>query len=184
AAARDLIRSNGVEGMSISQVVATSGTSTGAIYHHFGNKERLVLAVGKSAIAEPMTMVMRTTPGISPAGLLEAALLRVAADERMPTTLLQIWSGAQSNAELADLLAEETTLMRTSVEAFITPWVRENAPSVGVDEVVTLLFGLVAGYAVQRALGLGVDAQTYRRTAVGALQTLTAADEAGDPSVR
>lgn len=173
AAARTLIRSNGVEGMSISQVVSLSGTSTGAIYHHFGNKEQLVLAVGKSALAVPITMVMHTIPGLSPANLCEAALLRVDQDEQMPELLLQIWSGAQSNAELADLLKQETVVMRAAVIAFVGQWTRDHAPEVDPDRVVDLLFGLVAGYTVQRAMGFAVDPAGYRRSAVAAVLVLS-----------
>lgn len=172
-AARELIRSAGVEGMSISQVVSRSNTSTGAIYHHFGNKEQLVLAVGKSAIAVPMTMVMRTTPGLSPADLCAAALLRVSEDDDMPALLLQIWAGAQSDASLAALLTQETSVMRLAVSAFVAQWARAQGSGLDPERVVDLLIGLVAGYTVQRAMGFPVDGDVYRQTAVEAIDALT-----------
>ncbi|MFV0407654.1 MAG: TetR/AcrR family transcriptional regulator [Propioniciclava sp.] len=179
AAARELIRGHGVEGMSISQVVAHSGTSTGAIYHHFGNKEQLVLAVGKSALAAPVSMVMRTTPGISPAGICAAALQRVAEDEQLPKTLLQIWSGAQSNPHLAELISQETTLMRAAAGTFIQQWLAAaQVPGVDGEDVVSLIFGLVGGFTLQRALGMPVDLDSYLNSAVAAVRLATHQDPA------
>ena len=96
-AATELIRVNGVAGTSISDVITRSGTSAGAIYHHFGSKERLVLEVGRNAMAVPMTMIMATATDLSPDALFAAALDRVGEDEHTPELLLQIWAGAKSD---------------------------------------------------------------------------------------
>ncbi|MFV0428558.1 MAG: TetR/AcrR family transcriptional regulator [Arachnia sp.] len=161
-AASDLIRSQGVAGTSIADIVARSGTSAGAIYHHFGSKEQLVLAVGHAAAAGPLTMVMRTTPGLSPADLCVAALTRVAEDERTPKLLLQIWSGAQDDESLGRLVHERMELARATVRDFVAAWCEPNHPDADPDLIVELLLGLISGFAVQRALGFAVDFSAYR----------------------
>lgn len=161
-AAVGLIRERGVIGTSISDVIARSGTSAGAIYHHFGSKDRLVLEVGRSAIAIPMAMIMQTSPTLSPADLLRAALDQVASNEHTAELLLQIWAGAQSEPALAQLLHSEVIAMRATVRAFIGAWCAENSPQTNADGVSDVLIGLVMGFAVQRTLALNSDPISYR----------------------
>jgi len=48
--ARSLFVKNGVHNVSIPMIVKASGTSTGAIYHHFGSKENLVSFIRKQTL--------------------------------------------------------------------------------------------------------------------------------------
>jgi AcrR family transcriptional regulator len=166
AAATELIRLRGVAGTSISDVIAASSTSAGAIYHHFGSKERLVLEVGRAAMAVPMTMIMRTSTGLSPAELFGAALDRVTEDEDTPELLLQIWAGAKSDPGLWRLLISEVSTVKGSIITFIGGWCAEHAPGTDPAAVANILMGLITGYAVQRGLGLEVDAAAYRQLGV------------------
>jgi len=178
-AAVGLIRERGVAGTSISDVIARSGTSAGAIYHHFGSKEQLVLEVGRNAIAIPMTMIMRTSPALSPADLFRAALDQVACNEHTAELLLQIWAGAQSEPALAQVLHSEVVAMRTTVRTFIGAWCAENSTQTDSDGVSDLLIGLVMGFAVQRALSLDSDPTRYRElSAQLILQAISATNRA------
>lgn len=158
----ELIRLHGVAGTSIADVIARSGTSAGAIYHHFGSKERLVLEVARSAVAVPMTLIMQTSTGLAPAELFRAALDQVARNDDTAGVLLQIWAGAQSDPALAHLLTSEVTAMRVGVIAFVGAWCAEHSPHADAEAVVSVLMSLVMGYAVQRGLGMSVDHQAYR----------------------
>lgn len=172
----ELIRQRGVAGTSIADVIARSGTSAGAIYHHFGSKEELVLEVGKTAIAKPMAMILDTTPGLAPADILRAALGRVAEDEGLAELLLQIWAGAKSDAALFALMRKEGTAMKALVVQFMRSWCAVNAPHADPDNLTDLLLGLVMGFAVQRALKFDTSLDTYAD--VGA-RVLAGAIEAG-----
>mgnify|MGYP002682769813 CR=1 FL=1 len=140
-AAAQLIRTRGVQGTSIAQLVATSGTSAGAIYHHFGSKERLVLEVGRTALVAPMAMMLQASVTLSPIDLLSAALVQVAGDERTPELLLQIWAGAKSDPDLYQLLQSEVAQVRlhmphiahASAQAGIAAAVRQPIGKVVVD---------------------------------------------------
>ena len=68
-AAGELIRTKGVAGTSISDIVHASGTSAGAIYHHFASKQDIVLAVSLRAVAEPVAIALAETGPMSPAEL-------------------------------------------------------------------------------------------------------------------
>ncbi len=175
-AATELIRVHGVVGMSISELIATSGTSAGAIYHHFGSKEGLVLEIGRNAVSAPMAMLLRTTPGLSPVDLFEAALAQVAQDERTPELLLQVWAGAKSDPLLSTLVQQEAAAMRAAVRSVMAAWCAEHSPDTDPDNLVDVTLGLVMGYAVQRALALIGDPDAYRE--LGA-RLLTAALETG-----
>ncbi len=162
-AATELIRVNGVAGTSISDVITRSGTSAGAIYHHFGSKERLVLEVGRNAMAVPMTMIMATATDLSPDALFAAALDRVGEDEHTPELLLQIWAGAKSDPSLWALLLREVATVKASIIVFIGGWCADHAPGTDPGVLASAMMSLVTGYAVQRSLGLEIDQEAYRR---------------------
>jgi AcrR family transcriptional regulator len=182
-AATDLIRVHGVAGTSISDVITRSGTSAGAIYHHFGSKEQLVLEVGRNAMARPMMMVMQTSSGLSPTHLLDAALTQVGRDVHTPELLLQIWAGAKSDLSLSRILRNEASGVRAGIRAYLAAWCAENAPSTDPDSIVDIITGLVMGYAVQRALALNSDPEAYRALASGLLDAaIKAADKVPTPA--
>lgn len=172
----ELIRLHGVAGTSIADVIARSGTSAGAIYHHFGSKEQLVLEVGRTAIAKPMTMILQTTPGLAPTDILRAALARVAEDEGLAELLLQIWAGAKSDPALFALMRKEGGAMRDLVVSFMGSWCAVHAPSADPGHVTDLLLSLVMGFAVQRALTFDTDLDTYANLAAKVLAAALAGE--------
>ena len=163
AAAAELIAANGVAGTSISEIIHRSGTSAGALYHHFGSKERLVLEVGRNAVAVPLSLIMATTDGLAPAGLFAAALDQVAQNENTAVLLFQICAGARSDPALDELLRTEVLTMRAAVQTFVSAWCDDQGTGVEPGDIVDSIIGLVIGYAVQRAVGLNPDHERYRR---------------------
>lgn len=170
-ATTELIRTKGVAGTSISDIVARSGTSAGAIYHHFGSKERLVLEVGKNIIARPMEMVLSTNPDLSPTRLFEAALSQVARDHTTPELLLQIWAGAKSDPELGRLIQGHATTVRVTVRTIMAAWCADNSPTTDPEDLVDLVLGLVMGYAVLRAMSFDRPPDAYEEFAKRLVET-------------
>ncbi len=162
-AAAELVRVQGVAGMAISDLIARSHTSAGAIYHHFGSKQGVVLEVARRAVAGPMTSVMSTpsSAGLSPADLLAAAIDRVVHDERTAELLVQIWAGAAADRELYDLLRVEGDGVRAAVVAVVGDWCVRNDVDADPEGLASVLIGLVMGYAVQRSLLPGLDKAVY-----------------------
>lgn len=162
ASATELIRRRGVSGMAISDVIAASGTSAGAIYHHFGSKEHLVMEVAIGVVARPMQLILATTPGLQPADLFEAAIDRVALDPAMPELLLQIWAGAQGNRALADLFRSEAPVMKGAIAELLGRWCDDNGVDLDPIVLVETIISLVMGYVAQQALLGEMDLAAYR----------------------
>jgi AcrR family transcriptional regulator len=167
SAAAELMLVQGVSGMAISDLIARSGTSAGAIYHHFGNKQGVVMAVARRVIAGPVHLVLQTSRagGLSPADLLGAALAHVAADEHTPALVLQIWAGAKADPELLALLQQEVAGVKAAAVDVIRSWCERGRYDIDPEGATEVLIGLVMGFAVQRALMSDWHPEAYQQVA-------------------
>lgn len=174
-AAAELIRTEGVTGMSIAELIARSGTSAGAIYHHFGNKQGVVVEVARRALAIPMQSVLHTPVegGISPTELLTAALGRVAQSTETAELIIQIWAGASAEPDLFQLLRAEGNGVRDTVELVVRHWCELNDVDVDPSGIAAVVVSLVMGSVVQRSLIPDFDTDRYRVAATAMLATLT-----------
>ncbi|MGC4154777.1 MAG: TetR/AcrR family transcriptional regulator [Propionicimonas sp.] len=184
-AAADLIRTEGAAGMSIADLIARSGTSAGAIYHHFGSKQGVVLEVARRAVAGPMQSVLHTPTegGLSPADLLTAALTRVVQATETAELIIQIWAGASAKPELGELLRSEGQGVRDMVELVVSHWCELNDVDADPAGVSAVLLSLVMGSVVQQSLVPDFDAERYLAAATTMLASLTESTGGdGDPS--
>ncbi len=158
-AAAELIRAKGVAGTSISDIVSASGTSAGAIYHHFAAKQDIVLAVSLRAIAEPVSIALAATGPVSPSQLFLLAADRVAGEANTRAMLVQLWAGAAADPTLRDVMAASGDGFAVGVAAHVSAWCEER----GLDPVGTarLVIGAVIGLAVQESVFLDFDRQDY-----------------------
>lgn len=162
-AAAELIRTRGVDGTSIADVIAVSGTSAGAIYHHFGNKHGVVLAVAQRSVAKSLASAMRE-PGseaVSPASLFVAATRHVAREQGTAELMVQVWSGAVADPDLKRYLMREIAGLHTAVALFIGAWCREHGVEADAHALAETIAGLVVGFAVQRAMFDDFDEAGY-----------------------
>lgn len=171
-AAAELIRSHGVQGTSMSLLAAASHTSAGAIYHHFRNKNEVILEVARTAIAWPLDTIAeyRDSPA-SPAQLAEYAMGALALTPEIGDLLAQLGAGAGTDDELGKRLRAEFVVLRDQVEATMISWAKANGvPAARVSGYSQLLVGLTLGYATQRMLVDRFDEATYRRQAIALLE--------------
>ncbi len=175
SAAADLIRTEGAAGMSIADLISRSGTSAGAIYHHFGNKQGVVLEVARRAVAGPMQSVLHTPVqgGISPTDLLTAALTRVVQATETAELIIQIWAGASAEPELFQLLRTEGQGVRDTVELVVRQWCEANEVDADPAGVAAVVVSLVMGSVVQRSLVPDFDTERYLAAATTMLEALT-----------
>ena len=176
-AAADLIRTQGAAGMSIADLIARSGTSAGAIYHHFGSKQGVVLEVARRAVAGPMQSVLHTPTegGISPTDLLTAALTRVVQATETAELIIQIWAGASAEPKLFELLRTEGRGVRDAVELVVRHWCERNHVQADPAGVAAVLVSLVMGSVVQRSLIPDFDTDRYLAAAKDMISALVAA---------
>lgn len=182
--AAQLIRIHGVQGMSISDIVAESGTSAGAIYHHFPNKQAVFVEVARVAIAWPLRALAEYLDRpASPAELLAFALDAHTASPELGNLLTQLGAGASTDDELGRQLRAEFAVLRDSLERTIQAWAQLNGiPPERVAGYSQLMTGLALGFISQRVLVADFDEATYRRQAVALLELPLASSEPAGPS--
>lgn len=163
AAAADVITRQGVQNTSIAAIIAASGVSTGAIYHHFGNKRAIILEVARQTLQWPKEALLawRDRPS-SPDRLFEFAATALNEDHDLGDLLLQLGSGAATDDELGHELRAEFAEMRDVLDDTMTSWARLNGvPVERVDGLSQLLVGLILGLVAQRVLVESFDAEAY-----------------------
>lgn len=171
-AAEMLIRERGVGAMSVADIIAASGTSAGAIYHHFESKQDIVLAIAERALARPIEAAIQETGPVTPAELFRLAAIRVAAEAETAPLLLQVWAGAAGDDRLRNLLRDRAAGLPVGVAAHVEEWC--DAHGYGGDKVAvaSLLVGLVMGMVIQSSLFDDFVAEDYVALAVEGLGRL------------
>ena len=167
-----LIRQHGVQGTSVAQLVAASGTSAGAIYHHFSGKNEAVVEVARSAISIPLAALKEYLDRpASPAQLASYAMSALELAPELGELLAQLGAGAITDDALGRRLRAEFSMLRDSVEETMQAWARLNdVPAARIEGYSQLLVGLTLGYASQRVLVEGFDERVYLKQAVALLR--------------
>ncbi|MDN5571876.1 MAG: TetR/AcrR family transcriptional regulator [Propionibacteriaceae bacterium] len=179
AAATRLIREKGVHAASISTIVAESGTSAGTIYHHFTNKNDVVIAVAKHAIAEPITAILtrpRTEP-LSPGGLFREVADAVLSGRIDSALIVQLWAGSSTDPELSRMLLSLMLAVRDVPVQFIEAWLRSHGipdaeASARALPLAQVAVGQAMGLLAQRTLDPTLQREAYIDEAVRLLDTL------------
>lgn len=171
-AAETLIRDRGVRATSVADIIAGSGTSAGAIYHHFSSKQDIVLAIAERALARPIEAALSDTGPVTPAQLFRLAARRVAEEADTAPLLLQIWAGAATDERLRGLLRERAGGLPLGVAAHVERWCDEHGYAGRKVAVASLLVGLVMGQVIQSSLFDDFEVDEYVATAVTALDSL------------
>ncbi len=171
-AAETLIRERGVSATSVADIITASGTSAGAIYHHFESKQDIVLAVAERALAGAIEPAVQETGPVTPAELFRLAATRVAAEAGTAPLVLQIWAGAAGDDRLRALLRDRAGGLPTGVAAHIEQWCDTHGYGDESVGVASLLVGLVMGLVIQSSLFDDFVADDYVAVAVEALGRL------------
>jgi AcrR family transcriptional regulator len=171
-AAEMLIRERGVGAMSVADIIAASGTSAGAIYHHFESKQDIVLAIAERALARPIEAAIQETGPVTPAELFRLAARRVASEAETAPLLLQVWAGAAGDERLRNLLRDRAGGLPVGVAAHVEQWCETHGYGGDSVAVASLLVGLVMGMVIQSSLFDDFVAEDYVALAVQGLSRL------------
>ncbi len=147
----------GVRGTSVADIIARSGLSAGAIYHHFDSKHAVVVEVARLTVEQALADVREYDPAgpVSPRVLFESAVAGLMKNPQGSKLMVQLWAGAALDPELRALLESQMALLRDGVKARLAGWRkgRGGAPDSTADEQVTqLLVGLTVGCLTQHVL--------------------------------
>lgn len=175
AGARRAFLRDGFQAASMQDVLRESGLSAGAVYRYFTGKEEIVAAVAREALAVVRASFdqlgadrIPPTPDdlfVEVFGRLKEAMGAGEDARELPRLLVQIWSEALRNAELAEAVneayAQLTVEWARLVEEYqARGWVDHQANTV---HVARTLIGAVQGYLVQQALWGGIAPEEFAR---------------------
>ncbi|MBE6476974.1 MAG: TetR/AcrR family transcriptional regulator [Propionibacteriaceae bacterium] len=162
-ATADLIGRQGVSGTSVSDIIKASGTSTGAIYHHFGSKQEIIVETARQALHWPMTAIAEYFDNpASPADLFGYAVEALRFGPELGELLVQLGAGGLSDDELGRALRAEFSQLRDGLDLTLGSWARnQNLPQERVRGLAQMLVGLILGFATQRALVDDFDEAAY-----------------------
>jgi AcrR family transcriptional regulator len=163
--ARELFSRKGLSDTSMSDLVAASGMSIGAIYRYFASKDELVAAVAEGrdgtvegdfpAAESPGDILARLLSYVSaPAGVEHARLIA------------QIWGSAAVQPALAEIAHTRHTALRDHLAARIRD---TRPPDATADdqtpaELAEVMLATLVGYASLVGAGFDVAPATFQRT--------------------
>lgn len=178
AAAR-LIRTEGVHAASISEIISESGSSAGTIYHHFANKNEIVLAVARGAVVDPVAEVLAAHPdaGMSPSDLFRAIVGTVITGEVQSALIVQLWAGSADEPLLKDIMREQTSGLRREMVSRLTVWLAQHGvpdASARAEALALLTLGQAMGLLAQRTLTPDLDQKAYVEEACRMLDAVAA----------
>ncbi|GAA1872640.1 TetR/AcrR family transcriptional regulator [Myceligenerans crystallogenes] len=170
AAAERAFAAKGYQRTSISDVLAESGLSTGAVYAHFTGKQDLFVAVARDTLLRRTAALEREAAGGPPPSpgqmlrILLESLLREGGD---PQLLVQLWSEATIEPSIRAAVNELVQVARTAFDARLRRWFAEHpehAPDgtdVAVRDVVPVMLALAQGFLIQHAILDDFDPDAY-----------------------
>lgn len=165
-AATQLIKQQGVHAASISGIIAASHASAGSIYHHFGNKNEIVLAVARQKLAEPLRMavLMPVEETLSPSEIFAAIVGAVRSGVVESALIVQLWAGSSREPALRAILREQFEDARVAMYRHIEDWlVAQGIPDAAsrVDPIARVALGQAMGFLAQSTLDPDFDKDAY-----------------------
>lgn len=162
AATLRCVEREGFHKTTMSDVIAESGLSAGAVYTYFRSKQDLIRAIAETALAAVGQTVATLASAEDPAPPAEAvravAARMVELGEKagvdLPRVALQCWAEAARDPDLCAALADNAVRLRDSWAAYATKAVAAGhlSASADPDDVATALMALLPGFALQRLL--------------------------------
>jgi AcrR family transcriptional regulator len=170
AAARRCFSRNGFHATSMQDVIAEAGLSVGAVYRYFQSKDELRTAVAEEtvgAILSELSAVVRHEPPLplpeAMARVVDVIEPRVTGPDPAARLAMQTWSEALRDDELAELVHEKITAIRSTFEALARRAQQAGhlPPEPDPVAVGAVLLAVVPGYLIQRMLTGQPDKQTF-----------------------
>ncbi len=180
AAATELIRSDGVRAASIAKIIAASGSSAGSVYHHFGSKNDIVLAVARRALVEPLeaALAAHQDEALSPGDLLRLMAGAVLDGTLHSSLIVQLWAGAADEPQLASIIRDQMEGVRERTTGGLAVHLRARGvqDAEGRATVIAMLtMGQMMGMLAQRTLLAEFDVAAYLDAAATMLDGLATA---------
>jgi AcrR family transcriptional regulator len=189
AAAARVFARRGFDEATLDDVAEEAGYTKGAVYGHFGSKEKLLLAVCKEHLAlelEEQVELFSRGEGITerPRAGGDRWMARVEDDPDRFRLFVELWVQAQREPRLRKEFARQLGAVRTTLGAFIEQTSTEagiDADPAQTEQVANIMFGICAGLAILRlADPTNVPSELAGSTLALVVGALTASAEARD----
>jgi AcrR family transcriptional regulator len=170
-AARRCFDRSGFHQTSMQDILAEAGLSAGAVYRYFRSKTEIVRAIADETITGVLDRAGTAVHADPPPPLPElvGALITAAERQLEPDGVLrmaiQVWGESVHNPDLAAAVAETYRRIRSVFVDYARRARDAGMLPAGSDpqEVGRVLFGLMPGYIMQRALLGDVEREAYLR---------------------
>ena len=169
AVAIQCFQSRGFARTSISDLVAASGLSAGAIYGNFpGGKDEIFVAAATKILHTRRSELeaRRTERTLSP-GEVMATLIEGISSEQISHVLPQLWGEAAVDPDIRVLVQGVFLQLRRTVVDAIAAWAREKPekvdgdPEAWAERAAPVILSTAPGFILQQALLPDFDAATY-----------------------
>lgn len=162
----------------MSNIIAESGLSAGAIYTHFASKDEILASVIEHALTESNRHVetaMAQSPLPHPADL----LARISPGWDGPDgsiALVQVWGHVAAERQLGPLVEEHVAASRAALDRYAAHWLAEQgiADEFAAETLGGLLMGLSQAYTLHSAFEPTLNATSLREAARAAIDALVA----------
>ncbi len=165
-AAAELIRTEGVHAASISEIVKASDSSAGSVYHHFANKNEIVLAVAQASVVDPLEAILsrESGNGTSPGELLRRIVAAVMGGDVESALIVQLWAGSSNEPALQEILRGRMADVHGGLTREIAAWLAaQGAPDAEARAVplAHVTMGQAMGLLAARTILTDLDRDAY-----------------------
>lgn len=167
-AALACFRRKGFAATSMSEIIAESGLSAGAIYLHYPSKHDLIAVVAAEAMRSRWVeadALLASSPAPHPRDLVRTLVGGALAElDGDPAIVVQIWAEAVTDSVLHDLASNVLDQLRSRFHAGFLAWYVERGAPPGTareraDALTRVGLALAQGCLLQAALGSADDAR-------------------------
>ncbi len=165
-AAAHLIRTEGVHAASISEIIREARASAGTIYHHFGSKVDIVLAVAQAAVVDPLEQILarESGEGTSPGELLRETVHAVMEGDVESALIVQLWAGSSREPQLQEVLRRQMAQVHAGMAREIARWLTaRGVPDAEARSVhlAHVTMGQAMGLLAERTILTDLDREAY-----------------------
>lgn len=166
-AAMELIRVEGVHAASISAIVKASHSSAGSIYHHFANKQDIVLAVAQASVVDPLEEILERSSdagGASPGTLLRMMTDAVMGGDVQSELIVQLWAGSSNEPALKEIVRGRMSDVQDGLTREIAAWLAAQGdpnPDGRAVRLAHVTMGLAMGLLAERTILDDIDRHAY-----------------------
>jgi TetR/AcrR family transcriptional regulator, transcriptional repressor of aconitase len=190
-AALRLFARKGFQATSMSDIIAESGLSAGAIYGHYKSKDELIQTAISELLDLPLAGVdeaKHSTPMQAPGALVGVFLSRLEAGVGDLGILVQVWAQAAVDDAMREPTDRIGDRLRGVFEDYLREWYMREAGANATDadqgarEFAPLYVGMLQGFILQHTIFESFDEHAYLAGAAALLPALpTRASPPGAP---